>query len=299
MEENEDRARPAPAAGTIEVDETDRFLLLDMLDEAQLAQEMAGEVVTTYVYKVEQWDQETRQKKIVHQLSKSGVDAVCRELATKHEYIREGEMDWRIDRQAAEAFFRVRVERYRRTEKGEEILMDVVHGVKRQPFNYRTRDGREFPNPHWFEHGAMKACRNGRRRMIPEKFAVELIAAWAKEKGRVQSIDMTTRSKRQEAVPKVAAPAPAATTREREPGEETDVTAETREQVLAKITRELDQEFGEGEPARVPGKDAVLRRIFKTSHWPSLKQMPEARFLQMWNYANFRDAIVLVREEGA
>ena len=50
-----------------------------------------------------------------------------------------------------------------------------------------SRRGRQL-NPHWYEHGAMKAARNARFRLIPGSVRAQVMAA-AKESGRTRVVD--------------------------------------------------------------------------------------------------------------
>ena len=50
-----------------------------------------------------------------------------------------------------------------------------------------SRRGRQL-NPHWYEHGAMKAARNARFRLIPGNVRAQVMAA-AKESGRTRVVD--------------------------------------------------------------------------------------------------------------
>lgn len=299
--ETQEEGRHLETAAELAGDPKDRFTLLDMLDELQFLQEAGGAVVETFIYEVEQWDPKVKGKVKRYQLSKTGVDAACSALADQHEYVRELDITHQIDRQAQEAFFQARAARFRRTAEGEEVMLETVHGVKRQPMYYviagGQRAGEHIDNPHWYEHGVMKACRNARRRLLPEHLVVKLIEQWRKDPKRSQQIDTTTTTRRREAAAAAAAPREEAVAAEPAKTERTDAPR-GRKEILDRIASELETHFGEGEPAKVPQKAKVLRTIFKTADWQSLTNMPEARFLQLWDYSRFCDALVLAVEEG-
>lgn len=255
----------------------DPYAILDRLDENAFVAEMAGQIVRTYVYEVETWDPQTRQRVKAHQLSKSGVDAVCRELANRNEVIREDTLDVFRDDVKREATFHVKATRYRIRETADgrvqEIPLDSTIGVKRQPYNIIGKAGSisDRLNPHWYEHGAMKAARNARRRLIPEAIAVELIKLWAGEKGRVRTV--TERDYEEDPgadygpPPPEPPPAPA---RERVVDSEKLRSAATAR--VHDIESLLAQTFGDGPPWEHEQKIEVLNETFGTRHWKSIRE---------------------------
>src|SRR5215207_6681294 len=163
---------------------------------------------------------------------------VIREEDLQYEVIGEGE-----DR---EALFKVKAARFAVSPSGQEVRLDQVIGVKRQPLyqdhtqldldarvpskkyrgstyrelmahdegrdylgwmaeNFKEPEIREFVrsilegheavtqrgrqlNPHWYEHGAMKAARNARFRLIPGNVRAQVVAT-ACASGRTKVVD--------------------------------------------------------------------------------------------------------------
>jgi hypothetical protein len=116
---------PAPAAW-------DPFQLMDRLDEDALRRELEGVPSTDLVYVVREGGQE------VTGLSKTGVDECCMALVAQGQVIREEELSYEVigtgdDR---EALFKVKAARYAVSPAGQEVRLDQVIGVKRQPLYY-------------------------------------------------------------------------------------------------------------------------------------------------------------------
>lgn len=160
----------------------DPFQAMDRLDDEAIVAELEGRVIGVLVYEYRQ-DQQ-----MVRGLSKAGVDAVCREMAKQGEVLRELSLDWQDGER--DAFFKAQVGRYSvQTDKttGEirELLLDTAFGVKRQPKLY-PKGGL---NPHWFEQGASKALRNGKRRLIREDLAQEIIELATKKPTQIRRVE--------------------------------------------------------------------------------------------------------------
>lgn len=253
----------------------EQFAVLDRLDEDALVSEMAGRVVKHYLYAVEQWDPDLRKKVKKFQLSKPGVDAVCREMALKGEYIREERIDCTRDDVHREALFQCRAIRVRDVingagEKVGETVLDSAIGVKRQPLRIWKKQGKkglaetEDINPHWYEHGAMKAARNARRRLIPEAVATELLKLWAQNPERVKNAPAPE--------PEEAPPARRAKPEAAEDSKSATEEANRKGAALAEIQTSLADAYGPGPPWEHADKVAHLKRAFGTAQWPELKK---------------------------
>ena len=242
----------------------DPFQLMDRLDEEALRRELEGVPGTDLVYVVRADGHE------VVGLSKQGVDECCMALVAQGQVIREEQLSHELlgDGEDREALFRVRAARYAVSPDGQQVKLDQVIGVKRQPLyvertpldldakvpgrKHRGRtyrelladddgrgylgwmaesfgdpDVREFAarilageeveprrskqlNPHWYEHGAMKAARNARFRLIPGSVRAQVIAT-ARRAGQERVVEAQPGSVRavgQKAVPVVAETAP-------------------------------------------------------------------------------------------
>jgi hypothetical protein len=110
----------------------DPFQLMDRLDEDALHRELEGVPSTDLVYVVREGGQE------VTGLSKTGVDECCMALVAQGQVIREEELSYEIigadeDR---EALFKVKAARFAVSPSGQEVRLDQVIGVKRQPLYY-------------------------------------------------------------------------------------------------------------------------------------------------------------------
>lgn len=151
------------------------FSLFDALDDDQIVRNLAGEVISAYVYRITVKDEYGNPKEII-QLSKTGVDMACRELAKRGEIIRELEMTYQDA--GEDALFFGKCARFKIDKNGRDVLLDTKICQKLQSKNYHTRDGRSFPNKFWFEHGGQKCMRNGRRDLIPADLIAKLIRKW-------------------------------------------------------------------------------------------------------------------------
>src|SRR5918997_5874017 len=107
----------------------DPFQLMDRLDEEALRKELEGIASTDLVYVVREGNQE------VAGLSKSGVDECCMALVSQGQVIREEDLQYELIGEAEdrEALFKVKAARFTISPAGEEVRLDQVIGVKRQP----------------------------------------------------------------------------------------------------------------------------------------------------------------------
>ncbi|HET8625165.1 MAG TPA: hypothetical protein VFM14_16510 [Gemmatimonadales bacterium] len=110
----------------------DPFQLMDRLDEEALRRELDGLPSTDLVYVVREGGQE------VIGLSKTGVDECCMALVAQGQVIREEELSYEVigEDDTREALFKVRAARYAVSPSGQEVRLDQVIGVKRQPLFY-------------------------------------------------------------------------------------------------------------------------------------------------------------------
>jgi hypothetical protein len=208
----------------------DPFQLMDRMDEEALRKELEGVASTDLVYVVREGGQE------VVGLSKTGVDQCCMALVSQGQVIREEDLQYELigEGEAREALFKVKAARFAVSPSGQDVRLDQVIGVKRQPLyydsaqldldakvpskkyrgktyrellgsdegrdylswmaeNFNEPEIREFVrqilageevvsqrgrqlNPHWYEHGAMKAARNARFRLIPGNIRAQVVA---------------------------------------------------------------------------------------------------------------------------
>ena len=220
----------------------DPFQLMDRLDEEALRKELEGVASTDLVYVVKDGGQE------IVGLSKTGVDECCMALVSQGQVIREEDLQYEVigEGEGREALFKVKAARYAVSPSGQEVRLDQVIGVKRQPLyhdsaqldldarvpskkfrgqtyrdllghdqgrdylgwmaeNFNELEIREFVrrilegdeavgqrgrqlNPHWYEHGAMKAARNARFRLIPGNVRAQVVAT-ARASGRTRVVD--------------------------------------------------------------------------------------------------------------
>jgi len=220
----------------------DPFQLMDRLDEEALRKELEGVASTDLVYVVRDGGQE------VVGLSKSGVDECCMALVSQGQVIREEDLQYEVlgEGEDREALFKVKAARFAVSPSGQDVRLDQVIGVKRQPLYYdlaqldvdskvpskkyrgktyrdllATEEGRDYLgwmaesfnesairdfvrrilagedlvtqrgrqlNPHWYEHGAMKAARNARFRLIPGIVRAQIMAA-ARQSGQTRIVD--------------------------------------------------------------------------------------------------------------
>jgi len=237
----------------------DPFQLMDRMDEDALRKELEGVASTDLVYVVRENGQE------IVGLSKTGVDECCMALVSQGQVIREEDLQYEVigEGEDREALFKVKAARFAVSPSGQEVRLDQVIGVKRQPLyqdhtqldldarvpskkyrgstyrelmahdegrdylgwmaeNFKELEIREFVrsilegheavsqrgrqlNPHWYEHGAMKAARNARFRLIPGNVRAQVIAT-ARASGRTRVVDAASQVT---ALPKAPTQAPA------------------------------------------------------------------------------------------
>ena len=113
----------------------DPFQLMDRLDEEALKKELEGIASTDLVYVVKEGGQE------VVGLSKVGVNECCMVLVSQGQVIREEDLQYEIlgageDR---EALFKVKAARYAVSPAGQEVRLDQIFGVKRQPLYHERQ----------------------------------------------------------------------------------------------------------------------------------------------------------------
>ena len=110
----------------------DPFQLMDRMDEEALRKELEGVASTELVYVVKEAGQE------VVGLSKTGVDECCMALVSQGQVIREEDLQYEVIGEAEdrEALFKVKAARFAVSPAGQEVRLDQVIGVKRQPLYY-------------------------------------------------------------------------------------------------------------------------------------------------------------------
>lgn len=110
----------------------DPFQLMDRLDEEALRKELEGVAGTDLVYVVKEGGQE------VVGLSKTGVDECCMALVSQGQVIREEDLQYEVigEGEDREALFKVKAARFAVSPAGQEVRLDQVIGVKRQPLYY-------------------------------------------------------------------------------------------------------------------------------------------------------------------
>jgi hypothetical protein len=110
----------------------DPFQLMDRMDEEALRKELEGVASTELVYVVKEGGQE------VVGLSKTGVDECCMALVSQGQVIREEDLQYEEigESEDREALFKVKAARYAVSPAGQEVRLDQVIGVKRQPLYY-------------------------------------------------------------------------------------------------------------------------------------------------------------------
>ena len=110
----------------------DPFQLMDRLDEEALRKELDGVAGTDLVYVVKEGGQE------VVGLSKTGVDECCMALVSQGQVIREEDLQYEVigEGEDREALFKVKAARFAVSPAGQEVRLDQVIGVKRQPLYY-------------------------------------------------------------------------------------------------------------------------------------------------------------------
>src|SRR5687768_4658438 len=107
----------------------DPFQLMDRMDEEALRKELEGVASTDLVYVVKDGGQE------IVGLSKIGVVECCMALVSQGQVIREEDLQYEVigDGEGREALFKVKAARYAISPSGQEVRLDQVIGVKRQP----------------------------------------------------------------------------------------------------------------------------------------------------------------------
>jgi hypothetical protein len=110
----------------------DPFQLMDRMDEEALRRELDGVAATDLVYVVKEGGQE------VVGLSKTGVDECCMALVSQGQVIREENLHYELigESEDREALFKVTAARFAVSPEGQEVRLDQVIGVKRQPLYY-------------------------------------------------------------------------------------------------------------------------------------------------------------------
>ena len=128
---SETMPNPAEAAATAPP-AWDPFQLMDRLDEEALRKELDGVAGTDLVYVVKEGGQE------VVGLSKTGVDECCMALVSQGQVIREEDLQYEVigDGDDREALFKVKAARFAVSPAGQEVRLDQVIGVKRQPLYF-------------------------------------------------------------------------------------------------------------------------------------------------------------------
>lgn len=165
------------------------YVLMDAEDDQIILAELGGAMIEHCVYSFEQDG-----KKIVG-LSKTGVDAVCVEMANSKNMIYEV-VDSGVREDPEYFFVDVKVERSRLlfTKDGEfkgKVPMGSATGHKRQAKQMRTKFGVK-DNPFAYEMAFSKAERNAKMSLIPKPFIIEMVKKFQGE-GRVKQIAMRSK----------------------------------------------------------------------------------------------------------
>ena len=123
---------PSEAPAVPAAPQWDPFQLMDRMDEEALRRELDGVASTDLVYVVKEGGQE------VVGLSKTGVDECCMALVSQGQVIREENLQYELigEGDEREALFKVRAARFAVSPAGQEVRLDQVIGVKRQPLYY-------------------------------------------------------------------------------------------------------------------------------------------------------------------
>jgi len=110
----------------------DPFQLMDRLDEEALRKELDGIAATELVYVVREGGQE------IVGLSKTCVDECCMALVAQGQVIREEDLQHEVigEGEDREALFKVKAARFAVSPAGQDVRLDQVIGVKRQPLYY-------------------------------------------------------------------------------------------------------------------------------------------------------------------
>ena len=123
---------PSEAAAVPAAPQWDPFQLMDRMDEEALRRELDGVASTDLVYVVKEGGQE------VVGLSKTGVDECCMALVSQGQVIREENLQYELigEGDEREALFKVKAARFAVSPAGQEVRLDQVIGVKRQPLYF-------------------------------------------------------------------------------------------------------------------------------------------------------------------
>lgn len=123
---------PSEAPVVAAAPQWDPFQLMDRMDEEALRRELDGVASTDLVYVVKEGGQE------VVGLSKTGVDECCMALVSQGQVIREENLQYELigEGDDREALFKVKAARFAVSPAGQEVRLDQVIGVKRQPLYY-------------------------------------------------------------------------------------------------------------------------------------------------------------------
>ena len=123
---------PSEAPAVPAAPQWDPFQLMDRMDEEALRRELDGVASTDLVYVVKEGGQE------VVGLSKTGVDECCMALVSQGQVIREENLQYELigEGDDREALFKVKAARFAVSPAGQEVRLDQVIGVKRQPLYY-------------------------------------------------------------------------------------------------------------------------------------------------------------------
>ncbi len=110
----------------------DPFQIMDRLDEEALRKELEGVSTTDLVYVVREGGQE------VVGLSKTGVDECCMMLVAQGKAIREEDLTYDVigENEEREALFKVKAAQFAVSPTGQEVRLNQVIGVKRQPLYF-------------------------------------------------------------------------------------------------------------------------------------------------------------------
>src|ERR687889_1983519 len=113
----------------------DPFQLMDRMDEDALRKELEGVASTDLVYVVRENAQE------IVGLSKTGVDECCMALVSQGQVIREEELQYEVigEGEDREALFKVKAARFAVSPSGQDVRLDQVIGVKRQPLYHEQQ----------------------------------------------------------------------------------------------------------------------------------------------------------------
>jgi len=169
-----------------ELVEAKPFILMDKADEEQILKEMRGDIIKEFVYSY-------RDKKgnIVEGLSNAGVNATSMEMAVRKKPLRVLEQWVTEDDKHYKAI--VKVGRYIVKDDGTEVLVDTTLGSKRQAKFFKPGVENQFA----FEQAVVKAERNGKRRLMPEKIIIEMLKLY-KNQGKVKKIHEPVNSEKVE-----------------------------------------------------------------------------------------------------